>query len=46
MKRVFVLMVALLIGVASGAAAQISTGNLYGSVIDQKTQDPTFVPAQ
>jgi hypothetical protein len=36
MKRVLVLMCALVLGAASGASAQIATGNVYGTVVDQQ----------
>ena len=36
MKRVLVLMVALLVGAAASAGAQIATGNIYGTVVDQQ----------
>ncbi len=36
MKRVLVLMCALLVGAASGAGAQIASGNIYGTVVDDQ----------
>ena len=36
MKRVLVLMCVLLAGAASGAGAQIASGNIYGTVVDQQ----------
>jgi len=36
MKRVLVLMVAMIIAAAAGASAQIATGNIYGTVVDDQ----------
>src|SRR2546422_1937671 len=36
MKRVLILMCALLVSVASSAGAQIASGNIYGAVVDEQ----------
>ena len=36
MKRVLVLMCALLVSAASVAGAQIASGNIYGTVVDEQ----------